>query len=207
MAQVTLYGSPLSTYVRTARIALAEKGVNYEHVDVWPNHPELHKRHPFARMPALQHGDFELYETIAIARYVDEAFPGPALQPSDIKARARMAQWVSVLNSYCYPTIIGRLVIERVAPKLLNRPADEEKVKAAVPDAEHHLGVLEKGLGAGPYFAGREPSLADYFLYPVLFYLSITPEGAQLLERKPALRRWMEAMGERKSVKETTPSL
>jgi glutathione S-transferase len=207
MAQVTLYGSPVSTYVRTARLALAEKGVSYELVDAWTDHPEVQKRQPFAKIPAFQHGDFELYETAAITRYVDEIFPGPALQPSDPKARARMTQWISVLNSYCYPTIIGGIVIERVAPKFENRPANEEKIKAAVPDAEHHLGVLEKGIGSGPYFLGGEPSLADYFHYPVLFYLSITPEGAQLLERKPALRRWMEAMGERRSVKDTTPSL
>ena len=207
MAAVTLYGSPISSYVRTARIALAEKGVSYDLVEAWPDHPEVQKRHPFSKIPAFRHGDFEIYETAAITRYVDEGFSGPALQPSDVKARARMTQWISVLNSYCYPTMIGRIVIERVAPKLLNRPADEEKVKAAVPDAEHHLGVLESGVGSGPYFVGREPSLADHFLYPVLFYLSITPEGGALLERKPALRRWLETMGERKSVKNTMPAL
>ena len=207
MAQVTLYGSPISTYVRTARIALAEKGVSYDLVDILPGSPEVHQHHPFGKIPALRHGDFELYETLAIARYVDEGFPGPALQPSDTKARARMTQWISVLTNYCYPTIIGRIVLERVAPKLFNRPADEEKVKAAVPDAKHHLEVLERAVGSGPYLLGREPSLADHFLYPVMFYLAITPEGGTLLESKPALRRWQEAVGERKSVKETVPAL
>lgn len=207
MAQVTLYGSPISSYVRTARLALGEKGVSYDLVDGFPDSPEIQQHHPFRKIPALRHGEFELYETVAIARYVDEGFSGPTLQPSDIKARARMTQWISVLSSYLYPTIIGGIVLERVAPKFFNRPADEAKVKAALPDAEHHLGVVEKALGSGPYLLGREPNLADHFLYPVLFYLAITPEGGALLERKPALRRWMETMGERKSVKETMPAL
>jgi len=207
MAQVTLYGSPISTYVRTARIALAEKGVGYDLKDVWVDSPEIKQRHPFQKIPVLRHGDFELYETFAVARYIDEAFPGPALQPSDAKARARMTQWISVHNSYCYPTLIGGIVLERVAPKLLNRPSDEAKIKATLPDAQQRLDVLEKALGTTPYLAGIEPSLADYFLYPVMFYVSVVPEGNALLESRPGLRRWMAAIGDRRSVKDTTPSL
>jgi glutathione S-transferase len=207
MAQVTLYGSPISTYVRTARIALAEKGVGYDLKDVWVDSPEIKQRHPFQKIPVLRHGDFELYETFAVARYIDEAFPGPALQPSDAKARARMTQWISVHNSYCYPTLIGGIVLERVAPKLLNRPSDEAKIKATLPDAQQRLDVLEKALGTTPYLAGIEPTLADYFLYPVMFYVSVVPEGNALLESRPGLRRWMAAIGDRRSVKDTTPSL
>ena len=207
MAQVTLYGSPISTYVRTARMALAEKGVSYDLKDVWVDSPEIKQRHPFQKIPVLRHGDFELYETFAVARYIDEAFPGPALQPSDAKARARMTQWISVHNSYCYPTLIGGIVLERVAPKLLNRPSDEAKIKATLPDAQQRLDVLEKALGTTPYLAGIEPTLADYFLYPVMFYVSVVPEGNALLESRPGLRRWMAAIGDRKSVKDTTPSL
>jgi glutathione S-transferase len=207
MAQVTLYGSPISTYVRTARIALAEKGVGYDLKDVWVDSPEITQRHPFQKIPVLRHGDFELYETFAVTRYIDEAFPGPALQPSDAKARARMTQWISVHNSYCYPTLIGGIVLERVAPKLLNRPSDEAKIKATLPDAQQRLDVVEKALGTTPYLAGIEPTLADYFLYPVMFYVSVVPEGNALLESRPGLRRWMAAIGDRKSVKDTTPSL
>ena len=207
MADVTLYGSAVSTYVRTVRMTLAEKGVPYDLKEMWVDSPELAQRHPFKKIPAFRHGDFELYEAFPIARYVDEAFPGPALQPADPKARARMTQWISVHSSYCYPTMIGRIVLERLAPKFLGRPTSEDTVKSAVPDAEHQLQVLDSAIGNGPYAGGREPNLADFFLYPVMFYLSMMPEGGALLERRSALKRWMEAMGGRKSVKETMPSL
>ena len=207
MAEVTLYGSPISTYVRTVRMVLVEKDVPYELVEGWGDHPEIAKRQPFGKIPAFRHGDFELYEAFAIARYVDEAFRGPSLQPADVKARARMTQLVSVHSSYCYPTVIGGIVLERVAPRLFNRPSDEAKVKAAVPGAEKVLGVLEPTLGFGPHLLGREPSLADFFLYPVMYYLSLMPEGGPLLEKRPALGKWLQAVGERRSAKETMPPL
>ncbi len=207
MADVTVYGSPLSTYVRTARMVLAEKSIPYELVDGWTDHPEIAKRQPFGKIPAFRHGDFELYETTAIARYLDEAFGGASLQPGDAKARARMTQLVSILNSYCYPGVITGIVLERVAPKLFNRPTDEAKITAALPGADKVLGVLEQALRPGPYFLGRDVSLADLFHYPVLFYLSLMPEGGPLLEKRPALRAWIAAVGDRRSAKETVPPL
>ena len=107
MADVTVYGSPVSTYVRSVRMTLAEKDVPYELVEGWADHPEIAKRQPFGKVPAFRHGDLELYESFAIARYVDEAFRGPALQPGDAKARARMTQLISMHSGYCYPTMIG----------------------------------------------------------------------------------------------------
>jgi glutathione S-transferase len=207
MADVTVYGSPASTYVRSVRMTLAEKDVPYELVEGWADHPEIAKRQPFGKVPAFRHGDLELYESFAIARYVDEAFRGPALQPGDAKARARMTQLISMHSSYCYPTMIGGIVIERVAPKLFNRPADEEKVKNAVPGVDKVLGVLEPMAGSGPYLLGREVSLADLFLYPVMFFLSLMPEGEPLLKKRPALSKWLKAVGDRQSAKDTMPPL
>ena len=207
MADVTVYGSPISAYVRSVRMTLAEKDVPYDLVEGWGDNPEVSKRQPFGKVPAFRHGDFELYEAFAIARYVDEAFRGPALQPADAKARARMTQLVSIHSSYCYPTLIGGIVLERIAPKLFNRPSDEAKVKNAVPGADKVLGVLEPMLGSGPYLLGKEATLADFFLYPVMFYLTLTPEGGPLLEKRPGLSKWLKTVGERQSAKSTMPPL
>lgn len=94
-AQPVLYGLPRSVYTRIARLALAEKDVDYafEEVEIFGPagvSPEHLQRHPFGRIPVLAHDGLMIHETAAIARYVDEAFPGPALQPADARARARM---------------------------------------------------------------------------------------------------------------------
>ena len=77
-----VFGAPYSVYVRAVRLALEEKGVPYElvPVDIFAPGgppPEHRERHPFGKIPALEHAGFRLYEAGAITRYVDEAFPGP----------------------------------------------------------------------------------------------------------------------------------
>jgi glutathione S-transferase len=92
MSDPVLFGAAYSVYVRTVRLALAERCVPYRLVEIDIFAPEgppadYAARHPFNRIPAFEHDGFRLYETGAIARYVDEAFPGPSLVPDDVRAR------------------------------------------------------------------------------------------------------------------------
>ena len=95
-----LHGYRYSVYVRIVRLVLAEKGLAYEQVEVNPFAADVPANyltlHPFGRVPTLVHDGFGLYETGAITRYVDRAFPGPSLQPADPKRHARMDQIVGV---------------------------------------------------------------------------------------------------------------
>lgn len=126
---LVLHGFRYSVYVRVARIALAEKGLAYEHVEVDPFAPDMPIEyldlHPFKRVPTLVDGDFVLYETEAITRYIDEAFPGPMLQPTEPRHRARMAQIISVIDSYGYVSMVRHVAGERVFASLRRRQPDE----------------------------------------------------------------------------------
>jgi glutathione S-transferase len=115
-----VFGAPYSVYVRAVRLALEEKGVPYElvPVDIFaPGGPPPEHRvgHPFGKIPALEHAGFRLYEAGAITRYVDEAFPGPRLQPEEPRSRARMNQIIGILDSYAYRTLVWDIYVERVA--------------------------------------------------------------------------------------------
>jgi glutathione S-transferase len=207
--QLILYGFPMSTYVCVARLALHAKGVRYRFHDV---ESEIYSsghlaRHPFGRVPALQHGDFWLYETSAIALYVEEQFPGPRLLPVDGKLRARCHQWISNLNSYFYPYMIYSLVHERTVFRDLGIPADEDVVSAALPKIEHALAVLENALTGDAYVVGDAPTLADYFLLPTLTALSFTAEGSEQLGRCAKVRAWIERMGKLPTVAEFRSTL
>ena len=94
LMSVELHGYRYSVYLRIVAMTLAEKGVSWTHVEVDPfaeTIPETYlSLNPFGRVPTLVHGGFALYETTAITRYIDEAFSGPALQPSDPRERARI---------------------------------------------------------------------------------------------------------------------
>lgn len=96
MAKPVIYGPAYSTYARTVRLALEEKGADYDLVEVdilsgVNQTPEHLARHPFGKVPAFEHDGLALYETDAIIRYVNEAFRGTDLVPSDAAGRARMA--------------------------------------------------------------------------------------------------------------------
>ena len=206
MTEPTLFGAPYSVYVRIARLALAEKGVAYRLVEIdafapgGPPADYLARRQPFGRIPALEHDGFRLYETGAIARYVDEAFAGPELQPSDARGRARMNQIISVLDSYAYRTLVWDIFVERVRAPAQRRQPDEARIAGSLPRAETCLRALVDLMAEGPYLAGPAPSLADLHAVPMLIYFRMAEEGAALLRKVPALAEWLARMDRRASI-------
>jgi len=210
MADPTLYGAAYSVYVRAARMALAEKGVGYRlvEVDVFAagGPPAEHlARQPFGKIPAFEHDGFRLYETGAITRYVDEAFEGPALQPADPRARARMNQAIGIQDAYVYPDLVWGLYIERVEAPRRGRAPDEARIARLLPRAETCLAALE-ALADGPWLAGPALTLADVHAAPMFDLFLRTPEGAEMLPRHPRLAAWWAAVSARPSFTTTAAS-
>src|SRR4051812_27691948 len=103
-----VYGHPMSTCTRKVLATLAEREAPFELVlvDLMKGHhkaPEHLARQPFGQIPVLEEGDFRLYESRAIIRYLDEVLPGHKLTPSDAKGRAVMEQWISIESSNFTP--------------------------------------------------------------------------------------------------------
>jgi glutathione S-transferase len=197
MSEVVLHGFHRSTCVTIVKLALVAKGIDFLFHDTEEamTKPGGWTLHPFDRVPVLTHGDFTVWETAAIAAYVDDAFCGPALAPANARQRARMNQWVSAVNSYYYPWIVDHLVRERVVFRELGIAADETVVAAALPRIDHGLEVLERMLGIGMGFlAGERVSLADYFMLPTLTVLGMTDEGRAALSRAPVTVSWIARM-------------
>jgi glutathione S-transferase len=210
MASPIVHGPSYSTYVRSARLALEEKGVPYELVEVAMlqgahQEPAFLAKNPFGKVPALEHDGMMLYETAAITRYVDRAFPGPALQPTEAKALAKMDQVIGIVDSFGYGCVIGKLVWQRVVTPMLGGTPDEAVVAEAMPRVGLTLSELERLLGAGPWIAGAAISLADLHLAPVFAYFMGTPESAELMAPHPALSAWWQAMSARPRLANTQP--
>jgi glutathione S-transferase len=197
MSDPIVYGFPRSTFVNIVRLVLTHKDVPYTFHDLEtvmgkPQHLALH---PFDRVPILRHGDFTVYETSAIVSYVDEAFAGPRLTPQDVRARGRMNQWISAVNSYYYPYMIYHVTHERLVFPELGIASDEKVVAHALPKVELGLGVLERELSHGQnYLLGSELTLADFFILPSTFAFSLTEEGRKMYPNFPAFCRWRERM-------------
>jgi glutathione S-transferase len=208
----TVFGAAYSVYVRAVRLALHEKGVVYDHVDVdvfAPAGPPAAylERHPFGRIPAFEHDGFRLYESSAIERYIDAAFDGPALQPDEPRAQARMNQALSVLDGYCYRTLVWDIFVERVRAPARGGTADEARIVAALPRAETCLRGLAEIGGDGPWLAGPSLTLADLHAAPIFVYFRLAPEGAAMIARHPRIAAWLDAMLLRPSLSATRSPL
>lgn len=203
---IVIHGIPGSPYVRMPMLACEEKGVPWrlQPMAFGQNKtPEYLARHPFGRIPAIEHGDFKLYECQAILRYIDAAFDGPRLTPLEPKAMARMSQVLNILDWYVMPSLTGAIGFNRVVKPMMGLPADDAAVAAAVPLARTSLQALEDLLGSSRYFAGDELSLADLAAVAHLDFVPASPEGAELIAGSPLLG-WLEQMATRASVQNTT---
>jgi glutathione S-transferase len=202
---IVVYGIPGSPYVRQPLLACEEKGVPWELSALGMGEhkqPEHLKRQPFGRIPAIRHGDFALYETQAILRYIDAAFDGPPLTPADPKAMARMSQVMNILDCYVMPSLTGGIGFNRIVAPIFGMPVDEAAVKAAMPLGRTCIQALEDILGANRYFAGDALSLADLAAIAHLELVPASPEGAELIAGSPLLA-WIDRMAERPSVRKT----
>lgn len=200
-----VHAVPGSPYGRVVQIALEEKGVAYSFKSMQfgdNRQPEYLALQPFGRIPVLIHGDFALYETQAILRYVDRAFEGPPLQPSDARALGRMDQVMNIIDWYLFPTGTAGIAFERiVAPVMLGRAADETKVAASVPGTRQAVAALATILDDKPFLTGDSLSLADIMLVTHIEYLAMTPEGAEMLGG--GFLDWLGRMQARDSLKAT----
>ena len=207
-----VYGASYSVYVRAVRLALEEKGVSYrlEPIDVFAESgppASLLAMQPFGRIPAFEHDGFRLYEAGAIERYVDEAFSGPALQPSAPRDRARVNQLMSILDSYAYRTLVWDIYVERVSVPKKGRLPDEARIRAALPKAQLCLRAIDDLMDGGPYLAGTMLTLADLHAAPMFAYFTLATEAGPLLAEQPAIKAWWQRMAQRPAMQATAPSV
>jgi glutathione S-transferase len=209
MARPIVYGPATSPYVWSARLALAEKGVAHELIEVsakeFRSEPHI-SRHPFGKVPAFEHDGFALYETQAIMRYIDEAFPSTPLQPIELHPFARMNQIMGILDAYLAPSLVGGVLFPRIVAPRLGLPTDEAKVTASLPQVQLCLGEIARLAGDQEFLAGDMVSLADLMVAPPLIYFKKFAEGQAQLGELPALAGWLGRMEERQSLKVTRPA-
>jgi glutathione S-transferase len=139
MTDIVLYGLPGSPFLRAAQMGLEEKRVAYRMHVIGPAESKSNaylKKHPFGRVPAFEHGDFCLYETQEILRYLDDVFPEPPFEPDDPRETARMNQIIGINDWYFFPKVAAVIVFQRIiGPALLGIATDEAAIAAAVPMA------------------------------------------------------------------------
>jgi glutathione S-transferase len=180
---ITLYDADRCPYCARVRIALAEKGIEYETVviDLDDRPSWIYEKNPLGRVPVIEEDAFVLPESAVIDEYLEERYPEPALWPDDAAERA-----------------FGRLLVFRFDQ--LSKPyyalrREEEGARERL-DAE--LAKLNAVLDARPYLSGREFGLADIAYVP--WIVRARDRMGVSLDSFRALAEWLERLSARPAI-------
>ena len=210
MTAMTLWGFNGSTYVRTVKMVLAEKHfsdftqVPLDVLKGEPKQPDHLERHPFGKVPVLEHDGFRILETSAIARYLDAVLSGPSLIPATPKDRARMDMVVGVVDSYGYGALLGGVAAYHLFPDFVGGK-NEGARQGGIDAGRKVIEFAMQTKGASPFIAG-DLSLADLYLAPICFYLSLTPDAGTLFAAD-GFAEWWERVQALPSFAATQPNL
>jgi glutathione S-transferase len=207
---LVIHGAPGSPYVRAAVAVMVEKQLPWRlelitDIPAGLRTPSHLARHPFGRMPALEHGDFTLHETQAILRYADAIGAAPSLTPAGPREAARMNQALGIVDAYLFDTATKPIGFNRLVAPRIGLAVDEEAVAAAVPAARNCLGVLDSML-TGDYLAADVFTLADLLAATHLAMLARTGEVRAMLGELPRLAAWLARIEARPSMQASVPS-
>jgi glutathione S-transferase len=207
MATITVYGTPVSTYVRTVRLLLEEASSEYDlkSIDFFKGEndsSEYRAKNPFGKVPTLEVDGELLYETAAITDYLDTVLASNKFSPSNPLSKARMRQIMAIIDSYFYSPAITTIVIQRLIVPSQGGKTDEDTVKNAIAPAKTAAEAIESLTVGSPYLLGSELSIADFYLIPIFIYLSQTPEFDAITAQTPKLRTWWDEVNKLKSVKQ-----
>jgi len=180
---ITLYDADRCPYCARVRIALAEKGIEYETVEVdLDDRPAwIYEKNPLGRVPVLEEDTFVLAESAVIDEYLDDRYPEPPLWPADPAERA-----------------LGRMLVFRFDE--LSRPyyALRRGEDGAADRLDVALGELDALLEGRPFLSGREFGLADIAYVP--WILRSRDRLDVDLSRFSALADWLARLEVRPSI-------
>ena len=196
-AALKLISHKLCPYVQRAVIALTEKGVPFERIDIdLANKPDWFlKISPLGKVPVLvverDGREVALFESNVICEYIEDTIPETRLHPQDALARAEHRAWMEFGSA-----ILGELwgLETTTDPKIF-----ESKRQAIIAK----FARVEEALGSGPFFAGERFSLVDAVFAPIFRYFDVFDEVADLaiFGETPKVRAWRDRLANRASVR------
>ncbi len=204
---ITLYGTPISTYVRTVRLLLTEANIDYELKDIGifngeNKTPEYLALNPFGKVPTLEVDRIKIYETAAITYYLNQKLANNQFTPIDVLGQTKMRQIVGIIDSYLYPNAIGTIVIQNLIVPSQGGQTDTTAVQNAIAPTKKALEAIERLFTSNPFLVGSLISIADFYLIPIFVYLEKTPQFNAVTANVPKLLIWWNQVKILNSVKE-----
>ena len=199
MAKLKIYSSKSCPWAHRSRLMLCEKGIDFELIAVdLSNKPDWFVGvSPYTKVPAIVHGDDNVWESAIVNEYIDEVFPEPAMVPKEPGRRALARTWVDYSASR-FVSAFGAVLRDA---DLSSRPEKVEKFKETLRYMEKE-GLAK--LGANPYWMGDSISIVDVAFWPWFerFVAMTHYRGVTIPDDCTRLNAWVAAMRERPAVKQ-----
>lgn len=194
MSNIQLYFAKASTFSQRTRVVLLEKGIDFTPIEIdLQNKPDGYTQiSHYGKVPAIKHGDVEIYESAIINEYLDEVFPEPPLLPRDPAAKAIARIWIDYANTRLVPAF----------NKFLRGKDSQEQEQGRREFTEALLYIEQEGLGKGDYLLGDQFSLVDISFYPWFERLPLLEHFRKftLPAETPRLQTWWNLVGDRSSI-------
>ncbi len=204
MPDLEIIGVPFSNYVRSIRMLCEEKGVAYKLTPSRPHTPEVNAIHPAGQIPVMRHGDVALFETKAIATYIDKAFGGPKFIPEDAVNAAKVEQWVSYGNAKVDKWIMREFVVPQAFFDKAKGP-DTARINASIPEIEKCCAVMDAQVAKAGYLAGSDFTYADMHVLPMITTMQVWPLGQEIAPKYKNLMAYTAKLTARPSWNNTAP--
>ncbi|XP_042068134.1 glutathione S-transferase-like [Salvia splendens] len=192
---IKVYGHPFSPAAKRVLVALAEKGLDYEHILIdlatgQQKKDPLISINPFGQVPGFQDGDLQLFESRAITRYIAHAYAnkGTPLISEDPKKMAVIGVWLEV-EAQKFDTAGQKLSFEILVKPIKGLPVDDAVIEEGQAQLAAVLDIYEARLGKSKYLGGDEFSLADLHHIPIVANLLKT-KVKTLFDARPAVAAW-----------------
>src|ERR1700753_1547232 len=200
-----ILGSARSTYTWAVRMVCEKKGIEYRLTETMLGAPELRAIHPLGKMPVLRHGAVELFESKAIATYLDRRFDGPQLLPVDPHSGALAEQWISLVNTSVDRILIRSYLYHYIVAMNASAKPDRAAIDAVMPAVRKKVAMLDEAVAASGHLVGDHFTFADINLLPILYRFRQAPEGAETLAAASHLAAYYERHATRPAFVRTIP--
>ena len=197
-----IVGFPRSNFVRAVRMVAEEKGVDYELVAEMPHSDTVKGLNPTGKIPAMRHDGLELCESLAIARYIDDAFDGPKLVPEDARDAAPVNRFTAFVATEVDQLLMRNYVVEYAFHKDDDGNVVRTKIDKALKRFPKMFAMLEAAVEPG-FFGSASFSMADCFVIPILNATNMWEEGKEAIANSPKLNNYFTKMQERPSFQAT----
>lgn len=199
MSTIQLYFAKASTFSQRTRVVLLEKGIDFSSTEIdLQNKPDSYTQiSRYGKVPAIKHGDIEIYESAIINEYLNEVFPEPPLLPPNPGAKAIARIWIDYANTRFVPAF----------NKFLRGKDAQEQGQGQREFLESLLYIEQEGLGKlsgnGPYWLGDQLSLVDISFYPWFERLPLLEHfrNFTLPTETPRLQKWWNTVRDRESIR------